>query len=211
MINNNFHLKPLAGLLILLLATSCASPIAKRYRMEAAQAPAFSTVFKDPSQYKGRTVIWGGTIIRTVAHENGAEVFILELPLSSRDKPETDETPGGRFIAESRVYLDPMVYQMGRHVTVAGKVEGRKEVKLGKEKFPYKYPVIAIEEIHLWKREIPYMYNPYWYGSWGPYWGPGFYWGGFYGDELGGGEEEEFEQGHESMEQGEQGEEHEEH
>jgi outer membrane lipoprotein len=204
---DNFHLKLIAGLAVLLLVSSCASPIAKRYRMEAEHGPTFAMVFENPSRYRGQTVIWGGAIIRTEAHKNGAEIFILDLPLSGRDKPETDENPRGRFIAESEAYLDPMIYQVGRHVTVAGKVAGQREVAIGKEKFPYKYPVVAVEQIHLWKKAIPPMYYPYWNEDWGPYWGPGFYWGGFYGDEFEGGEEEEFEHGHESMEQGEHGEE----
>jgi outer membrane lipoprotein len=158
---------------------------------------------ENPLQYKGRTVVLGGTIIRAVTYKEGSELYILDLPLGARDRPDTGENPSGRFIAESKGYLDPLIYQKGRSVTIAGKVEGQKEVLEGKDKHPYNYPVVSIEEIHLWKRERPYTYYSYpywWYGQyygWPYYWGPGFYGGGYYGGEFEGGEDEEFEQGHE--------------
>jgi outer membrane lipoprotein len=206
--------KLLLGLLSLILVSSCASPIARKYHQEAAPGLTFSMVLENPSKHTGETVIWGGTIIRTVNSKEGSELFVLELPLGLGDRPKVDENPHGRFIAESKGYLDPLVYRRGRKVTVAGTIAGQKEVISGKSKLPYVYPVVALEEVYLWKKERPvYPYYPYWPGWGGPYyWSPapwpywgGFYGEGFYGDEFG--EDEEFEGGHEFEERGGRGEE----
>jgi outer membrane lipoprotein len=198
---NGFHRKLFGGLLLFIFASSCASPIARRYHQEAAPGVTFPLVLENPMAHKDQTVIWGGTVIRTANDKGGSELFILELPLGARDKPDTDENPRGRFIAQSKSYLDPLIYRKGRRVTVAGIIAGEKEVVNGKSKLPYVYPVVVIEEIHLWKKETPaYRYYPYGWGWGGPYyWGPWPYWGGFfgegfYGDEFG--EGEEFGRGH---------------
>jgi outer membrane lipoprotein len=197
------------GLLLCIFVSSCASPIPRKYREEAAPSVTFPMVLENPVAHKGETVIWGGTIIRTVNDKEGSELFILEMPLGARDKPKTDENPRGRFIARSKAYLDPLIYRKGRRVTVAGKIGGEKEVVSGKGKHPYVYPVVAIEDIHLWKRSAPvYPYYPYGWGWSGPYWGPwpygyGFYGGGYFGGEFGEGEEFEGEHHEGGFERGE--------
>lgn len=206
------HRTPLMSLLLFILVVSCASPISQRYRHEAAPGLTFPMVFENPSKYKGQTVIWGGTVIRSVNYKEGSELFILELPLGARDRPEAGENARGRFIAESKSHLEPLIYRRGRKVTVAGTITGGKEVISGKSKLPYIYPVVAIEEIHLRKKVMRgYPYYPYGWGWGGPYYrapwpyGGGFFGDDFYGDEFGG--EGEFEGGHDFDEDGGRGEE----
>ena len=183
------------GLSFLTLLSSCASPISTYYREEAAPGLTFPMVFRDPAAYKGSIVIWGGTIMKTVIHEKGTELFVLESPLGTREKPKSRDYARGRFIATSASYLDPFIYQRGRKVTLAGKVVGEKTIAGRRSKVPYRYPVVEIKELHLWARES-YSYPPYYYGP--PYYGPYYDWYGwdypfFEGDEF---NEEE----HEGME-----------
>ncbi len=175
---------------ILIFISSCAAPISKRYRQEATPNVTFPLVFQDPAAYKGSIVIWGGVIIRTVNLKNGSELFILETPLGSREKPKGSDYARGRFIAISSSYLDSLVYRRGRKVTLAGEVAGEREIVSLKGKQSYTYPVVMIKDIHLWKRArawYPAYYPPYYYGGYSP-----FYYGGpsgdeFYGDGFGDG------------------------
>ncbi|MDA8172361.1 MAG: Slp family lipoprotein [Nitrospiraceae bacterium] len=178
------------GMYILIFISSCAAPISKRYRQEATPNVTFPLVFQDPAAYKGSIVIWGGVIIRTVNLKNGSELFILETPLGSREKPKGSDYARGRFIAISSSYLDSLVYRRGRKVTLAGEVAGEREIVSLKGKQSYTYPVVMIKDIHLWKRArawYPAYYPPYYYGGYSP-----FYYGGpsgdeFYGDGFGDG------------------------
>ncbi|MEJ2034278.1 MAG: Slp family lipoprotein, partial [Deltaproteobacteria bacterium] len=127
----------------------CASPIAKVYRQEAVPAR-FSLVHENPANYEGDTVVWGGAIIRTIPTKEGATIYILETKLGFRDKPKASDTSKGRFIAKTNKRLDPLIYSSGRKITMAGKVIGQ-EVKTNKKTgVTYAYPVIQVEQMHLW-------------------------------------------------------------
>jgi outer membrane lipoprotein len=156
----------------LFLTAGCASPISKELRQEAARDLTFSMVLQRPEEYKGSTVIWGGYIIRTVNRVKGTEFYVLETPLGTRLKPEDREYSQGRFVARSSRYYDPKVYGRGRKVTIAGKVAGEQLGKVGE--LPYVYPLVQIEEMHLWRRE-PVWYPPPYSWDWGwnsPYYEP---------------------------------------
>ncbi|MGE5299897.1 MAG: Slp family lipoprotein [Acidobacteriota bacterium] len=96
------HRTPLMSLLLFILVVSCASPISQRYRHEAAPGLTFPMVFENPSKYKGQTVIWGGTVIRSVNYKEGSELFILELPLGARDRPEAGENAAAGLSPRAR-------------------------------------------------------------------------------------------------------------
>jgi starvation-inducible outer membrane lipoprotein len=88
-------------------------------------------------------------------------------------------------MATQNAFLDPEIYSRHRGVTVAGKVTGQIQIL---ENDPYgPYPVIQIEEIHLWAdpdddryqawRPAYRPYGPWWYGP--PFFyspRPSFYW-----------------------------------
>ena len=172
----------LTGGLLLLFAGGCASPIAKSYRQGATPGVTFSMVFQNPDTFQGNTVIWGGSIIRTVTTKDGSHIYILQSSLDSRDKPEAADTSEGRFIATTDRRLDPMVYTMGRKVTVAGKVTGKKIVVYKKSGDTYIYPVVQSEQIYLWPAPEPEA-PAYWAPYYGPYWDYPYFEGGFEGDE----------------------------
>ncbi len=171
-----------AALALLLSAGSCAHPISRQLREEAKRENlTFSMVLKNPAAYAGRTVLWGGQIIETMNFNDGAEIIVLETPLSYLGEPGTAQSSRGRFIAKSPDFLDPAVYKAEREVTLAGEVIGAQQREL--DKTSYTYPVVRIRELYLWE---PYYYQPYpdmyWHDPfWGPYYlAPGppypFYW-----------------------------------
>jgi len=129
-------------------------------------------VLENPTAHTGATVVWGGLVIGVRNRADGTILTILETPLEEGDRPEDREYSRGRFLATSRHYLDPAIYRDGTRVTIAGKVVGDQARSVGEK--PYVYPVVAIEEIHIWKRAVvgyggPYDWGPYPYGWWGPY------------------------------------------
>jgi outer membrane lipoprotein len=167
------HRLPMSLLCLFLLVavTRCASPIAKAYKEAAAPGVTFPTVLADPQGYEGNTVIWGGTIIRTRNTKTGSALFVLEIPLGCRDKPDNADASGGRFIGKTDRFLDPLVYAKGRQVTMAGKVIGVRTVTNAKSHLSYTYPVIQIEQLHLWKKEKPLSLMPSYYSWPDPFWG----------------------------------------
>lgn len=165
----------LPGLLALTL-TGCATyPVTKNIR-EQARPLTLSQVRENPGAVRGTVVIWGGRIIKTVNDTNGADIYVLKLPLNRRERPRSDMLSSGRFIATSQNFLDPQIYRRGRLITVAGTITGVETHALQKTQYPY--PVVAARQLHVWPRErVRYYYPGYNYPVWGyPY--PGYsYWG----------------------------------
>ena len=173
--------------LLLITVVGCTSPITRTLRQEATPGVTFPMVFTSPDSFQGDTVIWGGSIIRTINTKDGTSICILQIPLDVRDKPEGIETSQGRFIAVTDRQLDPLVYAKGMMVTVAGKLNGKKKVVNKRTGVSYTYPLVQIEQLHLWEkaRSTPSQYwGPYWWG-YDPFWDFSYY-GGFEGDEDGG-------------------------
>jgi outer membrane lipoprotein len=131
----------------------------------------FRQVMQNPDAAKGFLVIWGGTILRTVNDPNGNRIYILELPLNSEERPKVHAGSGGRFIARSNGFLDPQVYSPGRWVTLAGLITGTQTEPL--ERVQYTYPVLTIQEIHLWHQVTRWEMYPARPWGWG--WGWGWY------------------------------------
>ena len=197
--------------LIVIMGSGCATkPIAKEYRQQvAAEDVTFSMVLANPDAYVGDVVLWGGIIIETKNFKNGTNVIVLETPLHGSEKPRARVYSRGRFIAQSSKLLDPIIYRSGKKITVAGVVNGKEELPLGKT--TYTYPMVSVKQMVLWQPHRRYAYPYYWGGPyWGPYWGwgPGF---DYYGDDDEGFEHEHFRseegEGHERF-GGEEGGEH---
>lgn len=158
----------------------CSYPISQQLRREARKDVTFPMVLKDPTAYTGSIILWGGSIIETVALTEGSEILVLQTPLDYMEEPEAARDSQGRFIAKSTVFLDPEIYKNGRKITLAAEIIGKETRPLGKSQ--YTYPVVAIKELHLWKKRrsnaYPYpYYDWYYYPEWGWDWyGPGPYW-----------------------------------
>jgi outer membrane lipoprotein len=162
----------------------CATyPISEKYRQEANLKLDLATVLKNPQNYVGTTIIWGGIIINTINNQGSTDLVILETPLMNQEYPDGRTNSQGRFIATSNQFFDPAIYRKGKKVTVAGKIQGQQSKPLGN--MNYNYPVIQIEQIFLWQRNpyqyyAPYepygYYDPFWpyYEPFGPYYEPFF-------------------------------------
>jgi outer membrane lipoprotein len=166
--------------LLLFLISGCAYPISKNLRQEVDQSVTFPVAFKDPAAYVGKIVLWGGVVVETVNRgPKETDIIVLETPLGWDEKPKATQYSQGRFIARSQEFLDPIVYQKGRKITLAGELIGKEIRPLGKTE--YAYPLVLVKELYLWEKTYrvypqPYYYDPWfgpWYGPWSsPWYGP---------------------------------------
>jgi outer membrane lipoprotein len=171
----------LASALFLALLSGCATgPISKEFQQQAKQVT-IDQVRADPEGTRGTIVIWGGRIIDVVNETNGSSIYIVCLPLPQNEKPLPYGPSPGRFIATSTGFLDPEMFPHGSLITVAGQLDGVSTKQLGN--VPYSYPVLQIQETHIWPGEPEeyYPYDGYYSPGWGlDYWGPAWWWGGLY-------------------------------
>ncbi len=167
-------------LLSLIIFSGCASIMKpQELRDVSVENIALGQVIKNPEDYKGKTALWGGKIMRAVNKKEGTLIEVLQLPLDRSDRPKEVDTSGGRFLVLHRDYLDVAIYRQGREVTVVGEIQGVKTLPLGE--IEYTYPFLKARKIYLWKTrpESIKMYHEYpLYHYWRPYWWgyPYWYW-----------------------------------
>ncbi len=173
--------KNLLACLVPLFILSACSSIPKEIRKDAVEAT-FREVMEDAAAYTGKTVVWGGYILKTENRQDQTRILILQSPLTSRDEPQGKDRSEGRFVAVFDKFLDPEIYEEGRMITVAGKVMEQEPTRIGK----YRYPLIKIngEYIKLWSIAVerpgyyygpgPY-YDPFYDPFYDPYWPGPFY------------------------------------
>jgi len=159
-----------------LLLTGCAHVISEESRNMVDASIQFQGLRADPDSYVGKYVMLGGTVAGVQNDKDGSQLEVVQSPLDSDELPEeVSHSSGGRFLAITPRFLDPVVYKTGRRVTVVGQVQGKKVLPI--DRIEYTYPVISIREIHVWSKselEPPqypppgYYYDPYWWGP--PYW-----------------------------------------
>jgi len=173
--------------ILLLAATTvgllnCSYPISSQLRRQATPGLTIPMVVKNPATYRGATVIWGGRILDVSREKEYSQLIVLESPLDFMGMPNAIEYSRGRFIARRSELLDPALYRLGRRVTLAGEITGTETRPL--DNGNYTYPVVRIQQIHLWDPEIyvyspPYSYNPDGFGRFG--FPPEYYYWPFYG------------------------------
>ena len=180
------------GIAVLAL-TGCAPVLDKELMDRGAREFQLSHLVETPEVFKDHLFILGGVIVGTKLTEQGSQIEALYIPVSASGYLRDYQRHQGRFLAVypmSKGILDPLIYNKGREITLAGDFV---DVRRGKiDEMEYAYPVFEVRQIHLWEeyKEYPYAwpypypyYNPYYYRSpflydpWGrpypsPYWPP---------------------------------------
>jgi outer membrane lipoprotein len=160
---------------VLLAATgilfSCA-PLSKEVMRQVDETLTYQAVQKNPRDFLGKTVLWGGVIVKTTNRQDETILEVRQSELDIEKRPKSPDSSAGRFIVRQAGFLDPVIYDAGREITVAGEVAGGEILPLAG--IQYTYPVILAKEIYLWERIDPRYYRyPYW--DYPPYWGPYWY------------------------------------
>ena len=99
----------------------------------------------------GQQVLWGGVIVTSSNLADSTQIEVLAYPLDSDQRPNTDRTPSGRFLAVKPGYLETADFAAGRLITVQGTLQQSATGKVGEA--DYTYPVVRIADTQLWKRE----------------------------------------------------------
>lgn len=143
-----------------LLLQGCAYAISSGVSRSADRSLAFPQLQKDPSAFKGKTVILGGVIAGTRSLKTGTTIEVVQKELDYWGKPRRTDQTGGRFLVLTGGRLDPLVYAPGRELTVAAEVTGTEEKGLGEAGIPY--PLVHAVEMKLWPREPQARDRPTW-------------------------------------------------
>lgn len=99
---------------------------------------------------RGKEVLWGGLLINSINKEGATQLEILAYPLNSSQRPDTDQSPRGRFLAVKSGYLETVDFAEGRLVTVAGRLVETRSGQVGEAS--YVYPVVEADALHLWPK-----------------------------------------------------------
>jgi len=136
----------------MLLGGCAGSPDYANYGAEAALTP--QRVSARPQLGVGKQVLWGGVIMKTVNLKDRTQIEVLAFPLNSRERPNIDQPPLGRFIFEKRGYLEPANYASQRQITVLGTVTGTLPGQVGES--DYNYPLVTPRQHTLWPYDRGY-------------------------------------------------------
>jgi len=127
--------------------------------------PSLTRVRMDIDSFIGTEVRWGGVISKVENRASHTWIELVRQKLRENGKPRTDDKSDGRFIASFEGFVDPVVYKVGRPLTVVGTIEAKTERPIGD--YDYLFPIVAVEGSFLWKAAAKYPYPyyppPYWY------------------------------------------------
>ncbi|WP_223669131.1 Slp family lipoprotein [Kangiella shandongensis] len=127
----------------------------------------FTQVAQSPQAYTKQEVRWGGIVARVENLEKDTLIEVVNLPLGRKARPVEGQETGGRFIARVPGFLDPMIYDVGKEITVVGKLAKPMPGKVGEHKI--NFPVVDTRGHYLWKKRPNYEYVEV-YSAWDPYW-----------------------------------------
>ena len=169
-----FNIKFWLVISLVFIIESCATLPKEFNEITVKKEITLSQVLSSPENYRGFNVLWGGRIVNCLNRENSTILEIVEFPLDLESKPQAETKSYGRFLVETKDFLDCAIYTPGKLITVAGTFKELRDGKIGER--PYKFPVIEGKAFHLWKEEIrvqleayPCWY-PYWYLWYYPWW-----------------------------------------
>jgi len=162
MISYNHNVSVFFGLILLLSA--CSSNIPSVISDPLLGAPSLAEVRSQASAYIDQQVRWGGVILTTENRLNDSRITIVAFPLNDWGRPQITALSPGRFIAVVDKFLEPLVYNADREITLTGSIVGTETLKVGE--FSYEYPLVRTENYYLWPTRIesPNLNAP-------PYWG----------------------------------------
>lgn len=152
-------------IIAMVLLAGCASKPPAAISKIPPENPSLTRVRMDIDNFIGTEVRWGGVISKVENRDSHTWIELVRQKLRENGKPRTDDKSDGRFIASFEGFVDPVVYEVGRPLTVVGTIEAKTERPIGD--YDYLFPIVAVEGSFLWKAAAqysdPYYPPPYWY------------------------------------------------
>lgn len=119
---------------------------------------------KDDASYIGSKARWGGKIVKVENKQDVSEIEVVFFPENSFGKPRTGQASAGRFKAVVEGFVDPIVFEKNRLITVVGEVSEVQSGLIGDQ--TYQYPTLNALGYHMWKETTEvdvdaYMFSPF--------------------------------------------------
>lgn len=162
--------------LVLILSLGACASVPENLRGEYDTSATLVSVQTKTDAFIGQEVRWGGIILGVENRHDQSILEILAYPLDKSSRPMVEKLAKGRFLLQSKQFLDPAIYVPDRELTLVGTIAGAETKKIGE--FEYRYVVIEGRSLHLWpEREVSSKtdyYEPWfpWYPPWYPWWDP---------------------------------------
>jgi outer membrane lipoprotein len=138
------------GMMLFLLALSgCARPFSDEALKLVDASLSYQQVRDRPGDYRGKFITAGGVVAAVYNTNSGGELEILQFPLDGSGRPDPAALSSGRFLALTDSFLDPLLFQPGLMASVVGEIAGEETREL--EGVDYRYPLLRIREVHIWK------------------------------------------------------------
>jgi outer membrane lipoprotein len=97
----------------------------------------------------GQKARWGGKIVSVVNKKTVSEIEVVFFPEDRLGKPKTGMPSAGRFKAVVDGFVDPLVFEQGRLITVVGDVSSSITGVIGEQE--YVYPTLNAKGYYMWK------------------------------------------------------------
>lgn len=142
------NIRLLASALLPLLLAACAST--PRFETEGVRTDITpQAAVRTSAGELGQEVLWGGVIVESRNLRDATQFEILSYPLGEDQRPDTNKQPRGRFLAVQPGYAETADFAPGRLITVRGQLQEQVRGRIGEA--DYTYPVVAIEDLELWR------------------------------------------------------------
>lgn len=173
----------LLSITILLVLTSCAMTIISPDLMSKSRLNIpINELRENPIPFQDKLFTFGAQIAETRLTPEGSLIEAVYIPIDEFGRPIGTKQPNTRIRAiflKEYGHLDPLVFEKGRLVTIAGIFKGLQQGKI--EELSYLFPYFWIEEIYLWERQrvgyyYPWIYDPYYDEFWRFRYGYRYYW-----------------------------------
>lgn len=138
MVNRGWH-----RLLPLILLAACAGT----HQTSPNRGPEPAQAAAEPERWRGRQVIWAGTLVAIHNLADSSRLEVLAYPRRSNGDPDLDSAPLGRFVARYPGYLEPLDYAPGRQLSVRGRLAGSETGTVGEAQ--YDYPLVEAVQLQL--------------------------------------------------------------
>lgn len=108
----------------------------------------FKEVLTSPESYRGHFILLGGQILKAKRLKKGTQIELLQLPLTTDQKPTTDLTRSQGRVLVLHQDLDPATLTPGMLVTFVGEVSGAIIEKMDED--DYRYPALTVKHWYVW-------------------------------------------------------------
>ncbi len=156
---------------LLFVVSSCSTHIPPEIKQPLEGSPGIGEVRDTADVFIEKKVRWGGVILDTENKQDTSQLTIVAFPLKDNGQPRVSDQSTGRFIAIVNEFLEPLVYNSDREITVIGKLLRMETLDVGE--FAYEYPVVEVQQYYLWPAEEDPVYVDYppfwWYDPWYPH------------------------------------------